>query len=106
MSRRRGISFAVAAVQTVRDNGFADPTGPNPFPMAERDQPISRVDASAGHLSVHVEGAHPRGVMFAFEDRRSRMLPSFVSAFGLQTAIVGAFIFLNLYGPTLVTTKA
>jgi len=74
--------------------------------MAERDQPNARVDALAGHLTVGLDTGHSRTVMFAFEDRRSRMLPAFASAFGLEATVLAAFVLLSLYGPTLVSTQA
>ena len=43
-------------------------TGSVPFPMAESTPTAAaRVPRSAGHLSVHVEGAHPAEVPFLFE---------------------------------------
>ncbi len=72
--------------------------------MAENTQLESRVNESAGHLSVHVAGMHPSSVIFSFEQRSSRMLPSFFSAGVLQVAIFMTFVLLSRYGPTLITT--
>jgi TonB family protein len=74
--------------------------------MAEHADQTARVNQSAGHLSVHVEGAHPPGVIFSFEQRSSRMLPSFLSAGVLQFTVIAFLVILSRYGPTLVTTQA
>jgi protein TonB len=75
--------------------------------MAERtpsDEP--HVNASAGHLSVHVEGAHPPEITFSFEKRSERLLPSFASALVLDTLVVVFFILLSRYAPTIKATAA
>ena len=55
--RSRGTRFAVAACGRVRQNSS---TGDLSFPMANTTPPTDgRENLSAGHLSVHVEGAHP-----------------------------------------------
>ncbi len=56
MDEVRGTPFAVAAVTPVRNNTS---TSPIAFPMSETPTPEVRVNESAGHLSFHVEGAHP-----------------------------------------------
>jgi TonB family protein len=40
--------------------------------MAE-DTPTQRPDTSVGHLSVHLEGQHPRDIQFLFERPRKRL---------------------------------
>lgn len=64
--------------------------------MAERtssDEP--RVNVSAGHLSVHVEGAHPPEVHFSFENQAQRLPAAFLAALCLQAALLGVFIVLG-----------
>lgn len=46
------------------------------------------VDTSLGHLSVHIEGAHPVEVPFLIEQQRKRFGGAFVSAFAYHVAIV------------------
>jgi TonB family protein len=48
---------------------------------------------SAGHLSVHVEGAHPPEVTFLFEQQGKRLVPAFITSFALDVAIV-VFLYL------------
>jgi periplasmic protein TonB len=74
--------------------------------MAEHAQQTARVNQSAGHLSVHVEGAHPPGVIFSFEQRNNRLLPSFLSAGVLQFTVISFLVLLSRYGPTIVSTPA
>ena len=53
---------------------------------------------SAGHLSVHVEGAHPAQQSFLFEQRQSRVGPAFAGSLASHAAIILALIFLVRYG--------
>lgn len=70
--------------------------------MADR-QPSGepRLNASAGHLSVHVEGDHPPEVIFSFEKQSERLLPSFGAALLLQIAIVVLFVLAGRYLPEI-----
>jgi protein TonB len=64
--------------------------------MAEVTHPGgSRVNASAGHLSVHVEGAHPPDVPFLFERKPKRLVPSFFVALLYQVAIAAFFVWAS-----------
>lgn len=56
-----------------------------------------RVNASAGHLSVHVEGAHPADVPFLFEQQRKRLGPAFVVSFAYHVAMVFVILFAIRY---------
>jgi TonB family protein len=49
--------------------------------MAEStsDGPV-RLNTSAGHLSVHIPGAHPEEVPFLFEQQQKRLGPAFVAS--------------------------
>jgi protein TonB len=59
-----------------------------------------RVNASAGHLSVHVEGAHPPDVPFLFERRPERLVPALGLALLYQAAIVAFLIWAGRYTAT------
>src|SRR5437763_8983370 len=55
-----------------------------------------RANSSAGHLSVHVEGAHPVDVPFMFEQPRERVAPAFVGSVGAHAAMfLLAFLILH-----------
>jgi TonB family protein len=56
-----------------------------------------RLNASAGHLSVHVEGAHPPEVPFLFERRPERMVPAFALAIVYQVALAAFLIWASRY---------
>jgi protein TonB len=76
-----------------------------PLPMAER-QPSgeARVNTSAGHLSVHVEGAHPPEVVFSFEKQSERLVPSIGAAFLVEIGIVVFFVLLSRLAPPIKVT--
>ena len=67
--------------------------------MAEITQPAEiPVNNSAGHLSVHLDGAHPADVPFLFERQPQRMGPAFAVAFAWHL-VVAAMLFLTVrYG--------
>ena len=51
--------------------------------MAEITLPEQvRANSSAGHLAVHLEGAHPVDVPFLFEQPEKRLVPAFAGSFG------------------------
>lgn len=78
-----------------------------PVPMAEITQPAAgRVNDSFGHLSVHVEGAHPADVPFLFEQQQKRMGPAFLAALCWHLAVVGLMFLAIRYGGSSVTTAA
>lgn len=58
----------------------------------------ARANLSAGHLSVHVEGAHPPDITFSFEQQSKRMVPSVFAALVFETAAVVLILVLNAYG--------
>jgi len=73
--------------------------------MAERaPSGEPHVNVSAGHLSVHVEGAHPPELTFSFEQRSERLVPAFGAAFVLQVGIVLLFVLIARYAPTIALT--
>lgn len=75
--------------------------------MAERTPSGEpHVNASAGHLSVRVEGAHPPEITFSFERQSQRLVPAFGVALLLEIGVVVLFVLLARYGPTIVLTPA
>src|SRR3954465_191647 len=82
--------------RTVRDNTS---TSPITFPMAESTPtPDVRANESAGHLSVHVEGAHPVDVPFLFEQPQKRIAPAFAGSLVSHIAL-GLLILIGMrYG--------
>ena len=99
-----GIRFAVAAADTVRDNIS---TNPIPFPMTDSTPAEDpRVNASAGHLSVHVEGAHPVEVPFLFEQRPKRLGFSIVLSAAVDIAFAALLVFLSRLPVSPVTAAA
>jgi TonB family protein len=74
--------------------------------MAETPTPDVRANESVGHLSVHVEGAHPVEIPFLFEQQQKRMGPAVVVSF-VSHLFFALFIVLAIrYGTTSVTTAA
>ena len=65
-----------------------------------------RVNSSAGHLSVHVEGAHPAEVRFLFEQQEKRLGPAFVASFAYHVAMVFLILLAIRYGPRGTTSAA
>ena len=74
--------------------------------MAETPMSEFRANESIGHLSVHVEGAHPVDIPFLFEQQQKRMGPAVVVSF-VSHLFFAVFIVLAIrYGTTSVTTAA
>jgi TonB family protein len=59
----------------------------------------AHVNASAGHLSVHIPGAHPEEVHFLFEQRPQRLGYSFVASLLLQVSVVALLMILSRLAP-------
>src|SRR4051812_24144437 len=80
----------------VRDNTS---TRPMTFPMAEPSPTRDlRANESAGHLSVHVEGAYPVDVPFLFEQPQKRIAPAFAGSLVSHIAL-GLLILIGMrYG--------
>src|SRR5438105_2825329 len=98
-----GTVFAVAAFRYVRQNIS---TSAIPLPMAEMIKTgAARVNVSVGHLSVHVEGAHPADVPFLFEQQQKRLGPAFVAALIWHVAAVAFIILAIKYSPVVSTTS-
>ena len=65
----------------------------NPLTMSEAPETAEvRASTSAGHLSVHVEGAHPADVPFLFDQEPKRLTVSFIASavidFGLAAVLI------------------
>ena len=68
--------------------------------MPETSQPVAvHANASAGHLSVHVEGAHPVEVPFLFERQPKRLGASILASFVLDVALFGVLVVASRYTP-------
>ena len=67
--------------------------------MNETSQaPRPFVNASAGHLEVRIEGAHPAEMSFLFEQRQSRVGPAAVASLVYHILFVAAIVFAVRYG--------
>ena len=75
--------------------------------MAETTLPsIMTVKSSAGHLSVHIPGAHPEEIAFAFERKPSRMGASFALSVGLDITVITLLVVLSRLAPPIAETVA
>jgi protein TonB len=68
--------------------------------------PDVRVNASAGHLSVHFEGEHPVDIPFLFEQREKRIAPAFLGSLASHVAFGLFAVFLVRYTSSTATTPA
>ena len=74
--------------------------------MAQANTPEpDRVNASAGHLSVHVEGAHPADIPFLFEQPQKRIGPAAAASFASHLAMVILAILIVRYGSRSTTAQ-
>ncbi len=62
--------------------------------MAETTPHGAPLNTSAGHLSVHIEGAHPDDVPFLFEQQQKRLGPAFMASLAWHATLVGFVILL------------
>src|SRR5438093_4482441 len=65
-----------------------------------------RENASAGHLSVHVEGQHPVDVPFMFEQPCKRIAPAALASAISHGLVVVAILLFIRYAPHPGTTVA
>jgi protein TonB len=99
MAEIRGTRFAVAPLNHVRDNILSDPSS---FTMPEKPDPTpARANSSAGHLSVHLEGAHPVEVPFLFEQSQQRIAPAFAGSLAAHIVLFLAMVLVIRYGNSL-----
>jgi protein TonB len=75
--------------------------------MAETTPSVgARANVSAGHLSVHVEGAHAPETLFSLEQQSKRLGPAFLTSFLLQSSLILLVIVLGRYGFGQAVTPA
>jgi protein TonB len=75
--------------------------------MAESSPtPDVRVNESAGHLSVHVEGAHPIDVPFLFEQPKKRLGPAFAGSLISHLALAFLVILGVRFSSSVPTSAA
>src|SRR3954447_1387435 len=103
MDELRGTPFAVAAATAVRNNTSMSPIA---VPMAETPTPEVRVNESAGHLSVHVEGAHPAEIQFLFEQQQKRIPSALAGSLASHVVFALAVIFGVRFGAAKTVTPA
>src|SRR5262245_58853250 len=103
-TQTRGTPFAVAVAGFVRQNSC---TGVSfPFFMAVNTAQDVRVNASAGHLSVHFEEDHPPEVPFLFDVQPKRLSLSFAAAVALDVLGVVFTILLMQFQPRTFSAEA
>jgi len=103
MDEVQGTPFAVAAVGPVRNNTS---TSPIAFPMAETPTLEVRPNESAGHLSVHVEGAHPVEIPFLFEQQQKRIPSALAGSLVSHIALALIVLFGVRFGGATVVSPA
>jgi periplasmic protein TonB len=70
--------------------------------MAElRKTYAAHVNTSAGHLSVHVEGAHPPEIRFSFEREPKRLTFSVITSLVLDVLLVTLIVIASRYKPAV-----
>jgi protein TonB len=65
-----------------------------------------RANESAGHLSVHVEGAHPVDVPFLFEQPQKRIAPAFAGSLISHLVLGLLFMFAVRFSSTVAVSPA
>jgi TonB family protein len=65
--------------------------------MAEQHTAAVRLNSSAGHLSVRVEGDHPAEVPFLFDQEPKRLTTSFFVALGIDVAFAALIIWVSSF---------
>ena len=64
------------------------------------------VNSSAGHLSVHIPGAHPQEISFAFERQPKRMGASFALSVVFDVSVIALLFILSRLAPPTADTVA
>ena len=103
MDEVRGTPFAVAAVKPVRNNIS---TSPITLPMADTPTPEVRANDSAGHLSFHVEGAHPVEIPFLFEQQQKRIPSALAGSLVSHIVLALLVVFGVRYGGATAISPA
>src|SRR5262245_34100016 len=65
-----------------------------------------RASTSAGHLSVHVEGAHPADVPFLFDQEPKRLTLSFAVSAAVDLVLAGLLIWVSSFPVKPYTASA
>jgi TonB family protein len=74
--------------------------------MADTQTPEVRPNESVGHLSVHVEGAHPVEIPFLFEQQQKRIPSALAGSLASHIAFALLVIFGVRYGGATAVTPA
>ena len=74
--------------------------------MADTQTPGVRANESVGHLSVHIEGAHPVEIPFLFEQQQKRMGPAVIASAAYHVIMILLTLFFIRYGTSPVSTLA
>ena len=75
--------------------------------MADNTPPLEgRANLSPGHLSVHVEGAHPAEVLFLFEEQQKRLGPALLVSLVYHAALIAFLVLAYRYGSAPSSTAA
>jgi TonB family protein len=62
-----------------------------------------RMNTSAGHLSIHMEGSHPAEIEFSFDREPKRMSAAFVASAIIDVSIVVLLVLASRYHPAAAT---
>jgi protein TonB len=68
------------------------------------DAGVTRVNTSAGHLSLHVEGAHPAEIDFSFDREPRRLSMAFVASAVLDVTVVILLVLASRYHPAVAAS--
>jgi len=63
----------------------------------------TRINASAGHLSLHVTGAHPAEVEFSFDREPRRLSMAFVASAIIDVSVVILLVLASRYRPAVAS---
>jgi TonB family protein len=74
--------------------------------MADTETPDVRANESAGHLSVHVEGAHPREIPFLFEQQQKRIPSALAGSLASHILLAALVVFGVRYGGATAVSPA
>jgi protein TonB len=64
----------------------------------------TRLNTSAGHLSLHVQGAHPTEIDFSFDREPKRLSAAFVASAIIDVSFVVLMVLLSRYQPPVTAT--
>jgi protein TonB len=64
----------------------------------------TRMNTSAGHLSLHVDGAHPADIEFSFDREPKRLSVAFVASAVIDVTIVFLLVLASRYHPPAVAS--